>query len=1005
MAHIDTADNKELERTYLLLKRETYYEHVDLFLRAAIAEFEHGNVEEELAAIRLFLDSQDLSHPWFMEQLRTIDSRLLPKKIQPIGTNDQKSFISNLRTQNEYKIDEVNYFISGNISIYILSMLWSIKVGPYIDNELSEDCLGNRLDIEKDKNSIKSDYRLFKLYINQYNQWRDKAIQSGLDLLEKNNDVLLIALDFKQCYYRLPVKWEAIVELINNNAPKNDVEYFLFLTNIIKKIHSEYFSKTEKYLNKTHKTDAESSIPEGIPVGLPSSRILANWELKGFDAAIINNLRPYYFGRYVDDILIVLHNPKKELMQNNNNVPDIIEEYFIKTNILENRNVEDNKADDNKNGSPNDPTGHFYKVVNYPNLSIQNSKIILHYYDHQHSWAGLKEFKEELKRNASEFRFLPSEDQYKDLVDEAYDIQYDGSIYKFRSVIGINENATKLSHFLYKQQLKNWLGNDSLRNKTIDEIFRFYQGKNIFDYCRLWEKIFTLFIVSQRYREFYRFHRELEKTIQKLVYINDGMVSKKLIEDCKVYKKIAISLAIGYMGEKILKEKTSSQFYFLVKEEFGKNNDQELEELVIPRNKLPRLFRESMLLRHQNMFWPLLDYTNFSGDLTKFDWSAFPNDLKINNKKFYFRSRFIQLDEVLLIDYLRNILALEQESNFEKRNFFQFNEYITTIQSANDRNVNDPHSYAKNISSNNINFELEKKEIIKIFTKIQSLNQPSKGLSVGIVNLIVKEQDIEACYNPIKKTTNRYQRQIELFDLINLGIREPKCDLMVFPEFSIPFAWLPFMVNQARRNCIGFIFGIEHIIRKPYALNLVATILPYKDENHFTNVYLSLRLKNYYSPKEEHELSLFNLRRPNYDFLYEKFSWNGAVFSTYNCYELTDINHRGLFRSEIDLLIAVEYNQDINYFSNIIEAATRDIHCYTIQANTSNYGDSRVISPMVTEKMNIIRVKGGDNSVLLKTVLDIKALRDFQSREYSPSHNEYKPTPAGYDHIKARNRD
>lgn len=997
MTQIYLADIDELKKSYLLLKREAYYEHVDLFLRAAIAEFEKCDVDDELEAMRSFLNSQELEHPWFKKQLDTIGVYFLPKKIKPALNKNQKSFISNLRTQDEYQIEEVNYFISGSISIYILSMLWSIVVGPYIDKQLSDDCLGNRLDIDVDNNKIKSEYRLFKLYINQYNQWRDKAIQTGLDLLENKADVLLIALDFKQCFYKLPVKWDPVLKFIRENIPLDNTDYSIFLTKVLEKIHIAYYNKTEKYLEKTHKLDVDSTIPIGIPVGLPSSRILANWELKEFDQVIKDNLRPIYYGRYVDDMLIVINNPKKELMENKGNIADILNEYLLNTKILHDENPETQENNNNKD--------KLYRANDYPHLFIQNNKIILHYYDHMHSWAGLKEFKEELKQKASEFRFLPSEDQYKDLVDEAYDIQYDGSIYKFRSVIGINENATKLSHFLYKQQLKNWLANDSLRNKTIDEIFRFYQGKNIFDYCRLWEKIFTLFIVSQRYRDFYKFNRELEKTIQKLTFTTEGEeVAKKLKEDCIFYKKIAMSIAIGYMGEIILKDKTSHQFYAFLKEEFGDENNSTTEEFRISKNKLPSLMRSSLLLRHQNMFWPLLDYTNYSGNLTRFDWSSFTNRLDFNNEKFKIRSRFVQLDEVLLLKYLKNVLSLDQESTIESNMFYHFNEFIDEDQTEFLSNPDPTFDYIQKISAKNIFIQWKSEENLKIYTKIKSNDTHPKNLSVGIVNLKVNEQDIEACYNPKKKPTNRYKRQLDLFDLINLGIREPKCDLIVFPEVSIPFAWLPFMVNQARRNNLGFIFGVEHIIRNPYALNLVATILPYKDENQFTNVYLSLRLKNYYSPKEEHELGLFNLHRPNYLPVYEKYSWNGTVFSTYNCFELTDINHRGLFRSELDLMIAVEYNQDINYFSNIIEAATRDIHCYAIQANSSNYGDSRVISPQVTEKMNIIRVKGGDNSLLLKTTLDIEALRDFQSREYSPDHKEYKPTPAGYDHNMARNR-
>lgn len=982
-----------LRKSYLLLKRETYYEHIDLFLREMIVNFDNGDIDSKLNEIQRFLQKKKLDDPWFEEQLNSINVNFLPKKIQSDQNQPNiKNFITNLRTQDDYKVDEINYFFSGNIQIYILSMLWSVLVGPYVDQELSEYCYGNRLDLDKEGKNLLTDYRIFKLYINQYNNWRDGAIQIGLDSLENRNDVLLIALDIKQCFYHLQVNWEQLTSLIGRKTAFEDQSKFIFLTKIIEKIHKVYFERTKSYLEKTHKLFDGFINTIGIPVGLPSSRILANWELKRFDEDIQNKLRPIFYGRYVDDILITLNNPSKEVVKGGK-IEAILNEYFINNKILEVSNSSDTKKT-------------FYKVIGYENLYIQDSKIIMHYYDHDHSWAGLKEFKEELKQKASEFRFLPDEDQYKDLVDEAYDIQYDGSIYRFRSVIGISENVTKLSHYLYKQQLKYWLCNDNLRDKTIGELFRFYRGKNIFDYCRLWERVFTLFIISEKYKDFYLFNRDLEKTINKLIFVNDEILSQKIKNDCMRYRKIAIDMAIGYMGVHLSKERTSSQFISLVLREVDGQVNRNGDEYIISSDSLPYKFRKSMYLRHQNVIWPLLDYSTYKGNLTKLDWSALKGNIQLESMKIDNSTRFIQLDEYLLFKYLQNILSIENDSKPQDEKsvnngikFFHFNEFLSK-QIQEDKDDID-YTRIKSLISTNISFKRESDE--KLHVRIKS-EMVRKELCLGIANIKVNEKDIEASYNPRKTPNNNYLRQIILFNLINQGIKDPPCDLIIFPEVSIPFAWLPFMVSQSRRCNIGFVFGVEHVVIGEYALNLVATVLPFKNEKQFHNVYLSLRLKNHYSPNELHELSLFNLKRPEFGNLYEKFSWRGVAFPVYNCYELTDINHRALFRSEIDLLVAVEYNKDVNYFSNILEAVTRDIHCYAVQANSSDYGDSRVISPQMTEKMNIIRVKGGENAVLLKTILNIESLRDFQSREYSPNHNEFKPTPAGFDHKLARKR-
>ena len=97
----------------------------------------------------------------------------------------------------------------------------------------------------------------------------------------------------------------------------------------------------------------------------------------------------------------------------------------------------------------------------------------------------------------------------------------------------------------------------------------------------------------------------------------------------------------------------------------------------------------------------------------------------------------------------------------------------------------------------------------------------------------------------------------------------------------------------------------------------------------------------------------------------------------------------------VDFLIAVEWNLDTNYFSNIAESSARDLHCYFVQVNTTQYGDSRIVSPQCTEMMNILRTKGGINETLLIGELDIHELRNFQnlSQAGQKSNGKYKMTP------------
>ena len=79
----------------------------------------------------------------------------------------------------------------------------------------------------------------------------------------------------------------------------------------------------------------------------------------------------------------------------------------------------------------------------------------------------------------------------------------------------------------------------------------------------------------------------------------------------------------------------------------------------------------------------------------------------------------------------------------------------------------------------------------------------------------------------------------------------------------------------------------------------------------------------------------------------------------------------------------VEWNQDTNYFANIIESLSRDLHCYCVQANMSEYGDSRITQPTKTEKKDIVKIKGGDNDTVIVGTIDIHSLREFQIKEYN----------------------
>ena len=164
-------------------------------------------------------------------------------------------------------------------------------------------------------------------------------------------------------------------------------------------------------------------------------------------------------------------------------------------------------------------------------------------------------------------------------------------------------------------------------------------------------------------------------------------------------------------------------------------------------------------------------------------------------------------------------------------------------------------------------------------------------------------------------------------------------------------------------------------------------------------------MKNIYAPKEEKILKENNKNIPQNKFdTYTLFNYKGVYFTAYYCYELADISARALFKSKIDILFACEWNSDVNYFANIVESCSRDLHCYFVQSNTSQYGDSRITMPVKTEKKDLIKIKGGDNIFIIIGEVDINSIRDFQKDPSSQKPDKFKQTPPNFniENVKKR---
>jgi len=1011
-----------VEIAYKKFKQYAYYEQLDLFQRKKIAEFEcDSKFDEKLAHFSEIIElikkgSDDIDD--INNLLKLVDYNLIPKSIGPISCDkkndpDEKKihFITNTKTSDAYCLEGINYFIDVPVELQLLCVIWVMKAGVHIDSELSDSCYWFRLNERLKKPNEKSSH-IFKLYNTQYSEWRNKAIEKAEYVLkEEKKDIAILSLDLKHCFYCIHPNFPDLIEYLDKKIKNEEDRIFaITLTKLVEKIHGAYQKAIDRdHFQYTHcHIGFDSADKYVVPIGLVSSGVICNWHLSQFDDQIIKELNPAYYGRYADDILIVISNPDIKIQDGNKSkiVEDFIAKYFEKLKILTH----------NTDGEKD-----FYCLNIDKKLCIQSDKLLLHFYSKDDSLAMLDVFKQKLTENSSAFYLLPEKDLEFYINNTAYSLLFEGSTNKFRSITGITENVTELSIKLSK--INQTLSQSRIKTETLetisDQIFKFYKGSNFINFCRTWEKYFAFTVITSQHRKCAFFYFMIQDTIKKistfrpehdstydLSKTNDLLKRQK--DDLQKYLDLSISMSVALLGSSI-------ETYFKYHMEEGKRNykskkclEYESECIGAISNSL----RRSNLIRHHNIAYPLVNYTGYTDsliDLEKIEMYLSKEPILLSNEdnKIKFSPRFIHFDEFYLFWFMQEIYGKNslkitdiiphylKLSNIEE---FQFPITIDKIlcipnfpETKNGCNDKSPKISAYHIH---------------IPKKISTIKSDSHSLKIGIANIKVKKEYLESCYKHRKKPILSVQRKEDLNKILNLAKTE-KCDLLVLPELSVPVRWLPSMVDFARKHQIGLIFGLEYWINKENndAYNYVVAALPISNEDKYKTCCPIIRCKNHYSPGEKIELERADYAIPEINpYRYDLIKWRNSQFSIYNCYELADITHRSIFKSDLDFLVACVLNRDINYFSSIVESVVKDLHCYVVQVNSSEYGDSRVVQPTESRRMNIIRVTGGENSTILTTDLDIENLRDFQSLRYSEKDERFKPTPPGFNHSKPRTR-
>lgn len=1002
---------EEVKDAYLKLKNHIYYDKSALFNRLKLAQFEQQYcIYDEMQDIDSIFEEDALS---FWEKLKNninnilnntkirssyleqISAKIIPKNIltQLEFNNKNKDLtdlslipqlISNRTISKQYRIEDINYYIDLPVELLIIDTLWTIKCGLYLSSEtcnylqvdLNECSYANKLYLNED-GQIKPGKKLFKHYYRQYPKWRDNAIKEVERLYQSNKNSLIFSLDIKKYYYSINLNYAQISDEIVSKSG----DTFGGLTDILQQIHFAF----KRCLQDKYKTSYENNL---LPIGLLSSNILSNWYLKKFDKQVLNVLKPVYYGRYVDDLLFVFED--KFLCSQDFCTDDACpEENKLNESSLINAflsQIVETVGQDK------------LKIKAYDTLFVQKNKVKIFLVDANSPNVVLEQFKTNISATTSQFQFLPDDKEIDDeYVKKTFFVHYTDSVNKLRSVEKCTLDKFSTSVLLSKKiQIAKYM-NETISQNSIKKIINnYFSGKNSLILNSLWYKVFTyLIIINKPYSlgEIVSFYKHIDDCIDKIKYSPaeaksaNAQISKKIRKDLREHLNISLSLALS-LNPNIKLDK------------FIKKKDE------IYTNALK--FRYANLFLHDHISLPGYNYTfqffmeNFAQD--------YKNLVEKDISKFFdSEGNFEELFDITEKLYDSSPLDI----TIEDKSLLDFYSLIF--------NPNNKKEYQNDIND-------------KIAQKIQNLNTPainiiSKGdcneisinsessepkIKIGVSNLHVLENDITTA---IKKKSHLSEKKYSQIREIITQAQNNEVDLLIFPEVSIPLEWLSLLYKHLANKKMGMILGLEHFSikhsGKKYCYNFLVTMLPCSlndskpndDQDHSSFMFIKPRLKNYYSPDEKRAIKENLLEYPNEptNISYDLFKWHGVYFSTYNCYEIACISDRAIMKSKVDFLSISEWNKDTKYFDNIIKSASRDLHCYIVQVNTSNYGHSCIIAPKKSEESMPLFIKGGLNSTLLVEELDFKKLRAFQLKNPNYCNDtNFKALPPRFDQENAR---
>lgn len=1029
--------------------------------------------QDLLANLKVLLDSLQTHNSFATNKNYLGEFRLLPKKLsfkpKPDASNGHVHFSNPQRafehlTENNDLTPEFRIVGDFPVESHIISALWINMIGHQFDDCLNDSCYGARLkrirnDELLDKHAPKPFHICsigsFTPYFQPYQKWRNDGLKAIRGELEKERDVIAVSLDLKSYYHfidPMALASEALHEELKLNLSEEEQAFTLELATFL----SKWARQANAFAKKT--TQGKADVSGGLMIGLTVSRIVSNVLLHRWDCWINQKIAPIHYGRYVDDMFLVLRDTGT--IKNSDDFMLFLQERLGKDCIFQNTG-----SSKGKKGEPNHKLWQIQQgkeIQGDTLIRLQSDKQKLFLLQGQAGLDLLDSIEKEIVDLSSEHRLMPSPDQLEDST-AARVLSAAGSVGENADTLRRADGLTihRLSWSLQLRHVET-LARDLPPHEWSAQREEFYQfahnhilrPDNLFAHFNYLPRLLGFAINLNEWQQAeqivlraYDSLSQLEVKVQEGQAVVINGVDVKAGKDLWRYVKgtltwLFIDAATRYYdpdkllsGQRTKKEKRLAELFLngifqglveveqLLNLKFGFEEFHEKAPLVAmadlakePYKRILKSRSASNLLgrrdgKKENRILRLLGSadlvnTEVLKDFLKTTRTSRLFAVKSGHRKgesylpYLFPTR--PLTPLEISELAPECVGLRQADGkiCEDKPSVIWAKYTQALRGV---------WIKPTLLATQQDNEDEKKHS-KVAKYLRVGTDKKRKIVVALTNLKTDDKDWEAmACDRSNLSAARYSRIAELVEqVIKL---KPKPDYALFPELSLPLPWVDTIAYYLANSGISLIAGTEYRHYDKNELLSEACLVLTDNRLGFPAAVRIWQPKLEPAVGEDKELTAIfgkswaslrirDKRKPVY-------IHNDVHFGVMVCSELQNSKARVRFQGEVDALMVLSWNQDLDTFAALIESAALDVHAYTILVNNRKYGDSRVRSPAKESFMrDLARVRGGDNDFVIAATLDIDALRAFQSRakRWPQDGDKFKPVPEGFRLAKNRRK-